>query len=49
MVKSIIVVVVVVVNLDLTSPFRPKKLRAGKGYLTQAPWVWQSCVVARPK
>jgi len=28
-------------NLGQASPFRPRKLGAGKGRLTQVAWVWQ--------
>ena len=43
MVKSIVVVVVIVNNLGLTFPSRPKKLGTRKERLIQAAWVWQGC------
>jgi hypothetical protein len=44
-VKSIIIIIIII-NLGLTSPSIPKKLRAGKMHLTQVAWEWQQ---RRPK
>jgi hypothetical protein len=43
-IKSIIIIIIII-NLDQTSPFKSKKIRARKGRLTQVAWVCQGRIL----